>query len=285
MRTVLRPTKERSKRVILMSHFFAKFVNLSINRIKAIKYMNKNIIMGKVLGAVGILSMSLGFAMPAAAQIDLRADLKVRANANLETVVKRSDASIDARINALTKLKTRVNSIKRISDTEKASINGEVASEIASLHALRAKIRAQGSVEGARADEKSIAQDHRIYMLVIPQGYILGAADRINVIAEDMTALSVKINARIAAAKAGGIDTTSMEAKMSDVAVKIKAASDAGANAKAKVSGLVPDKGDATLAASNKAAIESARADIKVASENFVESRIEIKSVIQDLKK
>lgn len=247
--------------------------------------MNKNIIMGKVLGAVGILSMSLGFAMPAAAQIDLRADLKVRANANLETVVKRSDASIDARINALTKLKTRVNSIKRISDTEKASINGEVASEIASLHALRAKIRAQGSVEGARADEKSIAQDHRIYMLVIPQGYILGAADRINVIAEDMTALSVKINARIAAAKAGGIDTTSMEAKMSDVAVKIKAASDAGANAKAKVSGLVPDKGDATLAASNKAAIESARADIKVASENFVESRIEIKSVILDLKK
>lgn len=247
--------------------------------------MNKNIIMGKVLGAVGILSMTLGFAMPAAAQIDLTADLKVRANANLETVVKRSDASIDARVNALNKLNTRIQNIRRISASEKASINGQIASEIASLNALRAKIHAQGSVEGARADEKSITQDHRVYMLVIPQGYILGAADRINVIAEDMTALSVKINARITAAKASGKDTSAMEAKMSDVAVKIKAASDAGTSAKAKVSSLVPDKGDATVAASNKIAIESARADIKVASENFVEARIGIKSVMQDLKK
>src|SRR5580700_11354242 len=104
----------------------------------------------------------------------------------------------------------------KVSATEKTAIANEVQTEISNLTTLKATIDAETSITSLRTDIQSITKDYRIFMLVIPQGRIEVAADKIQTVTSTYAALSTKLQARIAQAPSG-TDTAQVNAWLSDM--------------------------------------------------------------------
>ncbi len=99
-----------------------------------------------------------------------------------------------------------------------------------------------------------------------------------------MTVVGTKLQTRITAAETAGKNVTALTASLADYTAKI---ADAKIHADGAVSGiiaLVPDQGDATVAASNKAALKAARADIKIATTDLQAARKDATSIIKAIK-
>ncbi len=211
----------------------------------------------------------------------------VNASANLAVRVKnainRADREITRRITALTDVAAKVQTMTKISDSEKSSIAADVSAEIANLNTLKAKIDAETNMTALRTDIKSIANEYRIYILIIPVSRIQVAADKIDTVVSSYAAFSSKLAARIASAQAAGKDVTALNASLGDMNAKT---TDANAQANAAVSltaNLKPDNGDQTILQSNQAAIKSARADIQAALADLKTARKDAGSIVKGL--
>ena len=228
------------------------------------------------IGLASVATLVAGFALPASAA--------VTPAASLSTVISRSDTAITDRITSLNALSTRVGNMVNVSATEKASISSEVSSQISGLTTLKAKIDADTDVATARADEKTITADFRIYALVIPRGYVVAAADRVSTISSMMTALQAKLQARITTDQSAGKDVSALAAPMTDISTKVYDATSQATSAQSAVVPLVPDQGNATVMASNKATLESSRADLKTSTSDLKSARSDIQTILSSLK-
>jgi hypothetical protein len=241
--------------------------------------------MTKILGAAGIATLSLGFAFSASA-VGLGAVMTLNTNTSVgvPAISAKSDTAISARITALNNLFARVQEMNNVSTSEKSAISTEVQTQINSLTNLKAKIDADTDVSVARADAKTITGDYRIYSLVIPRGYIVASSDRVATIVSEMTALQVKLQARITALQTSGKDVTALQAVYTDMGVKMADAMAKAQTAQTAVVSLSPDKGSATIEASNKAALTSARTNIKTAETDLKAARKDIATITAGLK-
>ncbi len=233
------------------------------------------------MGAASIAALTLGFALSASAA---QTTLSLKASTLLPGIITRSDTAITARINALNALSARVSSMNNVSDSQKSAIATQVQTQISNLTALKAKIDADTDVTVARADEKTITGNYRIYALIIPQGYIVASSDRISTLVSLMTALQVKLQTRVTAAQTSGKNVATLQAALADITVKTNDATTHAQAALSKVSLLAPDEGNASVAASNKAALIAARADIKVAMTDLQAARKDISTITSGLK-
>jgi hypothetical protein len=243
------------------------------------------------LATVAILALSV---LPVSAQT-LGASASVTASANgvstgvsasakLSDIITKANSDITARITALNALNTRVAGMKNESAAEKASISSQVQTNITGLTSLKAKIDADTDASVAKTDAATIFGTFRIYALVIPQGWILASADRVTTIGSMMTTLSAKIQTRISADQSAGKNVTSLTAALADMNAKVTDASSQSASASAGISALVPDQGNATVAASNKASLVASRADIKTATTDLKAARTDITTLLSGLK-
>lgn len=224
-------------------------------------------------------------ALPAAAQTSTTTSkASVAAAQRLATIIARSNTEIAARIADLNKLNTRVQAMKNVSPTEKSAVTSTVQTNISGLTALQSKIDADTDAKTARTDEATIFSTFRIYALVVPQGSILASADRVTTVGGLMTALGSKIQTRIAADQAAGKNVSAITAVMTDYTAKITDANAQAQAAQSAVANLVPDQGSATTAASNKAALVAARADIKTATQDLQVARKDVTTMLQGLK-
>lgn len=232
-----------------------------------------------------LLAASPAFALSTAVNVSVNANagsttISASTQAKITTAKSRANQEITRRISILTQLNTNVQAMVKVSASEKSAIAVEVQGEISSLTSLGAKIQADTAIADLRTDITSITQDYRIFMLVVPQGRIEIAADKIQTVTSTYAALSAKLQARISAAPVG-TDTTQVNAWLSDMNAKV---ADANAQAQAAVSliaNLQPDQGSATVEASNKTALQSARADIKTALADLKTARSDAGSIVK----
>jgi hypothetical protein len=243
--------------------------------------IKKDVFIKAGIGLAGAIGLFEGLVIPASAETN--ANLGAKVALGLPALQLRSDTAIDARISALDKLTLRIGEMKRVSDSEKASIRSLATEESSKLNTLRAKIHGDGDLSVARDDEKNITAGYRIYALIIPKGYIMAAADRIQTIGDQMTGLAGKLQIRVNDAQKNGKDTAALQVSLADISVRVAAADSAAVAAKTGVAGLVPDNGDASIAAGNKAAIIAARAKLASAGESLKAARLDIKLVIEGL--
>ena len=166
---------------------------------------------------------------------------------------------------------------------EKSNVGAEVQTQIANLTSLKAKIDADTDIGTTRSDEKSIFTTYRIYMLVIPQGYIVAASDRVNVIAGIMTTLNTKLTARVSAAQTAGQNVASLQVMLSDMQAKTADATVKSQAAQSAAVSLVPDQGSASVIASNHTALINAQANIKAATADFNAAREDAKAIFKAL--
>ena len=127
---------------------------------------------------------------------------------------------------------------------EKNALSATIQTQLNEMTTLKAKINADTDLATLRVDVQSITKAYRIYMLVIPQGRIMAAADRAMTLADTANTLGAKLEARIAAAKTAGNDVSAEEATYADFQTKIADAQTQAAAATSEVATLTPDNGN-----------------------------------------
>jgi DNA repair exonuclease SbcCD ATPase subunit len=210
-----------------------------------------------------------------AANVGMRADANASANKGEQRIQNgqnRGDAEVKARISSLNKLLARINAMKNLSDSQKASFSAEIQANITDMTNLQAKINADTSTTSLKADLQSITADYRIYALVMPQLSLLSAVDRANTLVTSFQAIQAKIQARIAADSSLSSNTT-LSSDLADMTAKLADAVSVSAAAQAEITGLKPDQGDKTVAAANAAALKDARTKIQAVQKDLVAAR------------
>jgi uncharacterized protein YicC (UPF0701 family) len=208
---------------------------------------------------------------------------QVNITAKISDAKSRADKEINRRVDALTMLNTRVQAMVHVSAQEKSSLAAAVSAQISSLTSLKTTIDAETSTTTLKTEIKSITQSYRIFMLVIPQAHIAVAADKVETVGDLMTALSGKLQTRITAAQNAGKDVSAMNTSMTDLSAKIADANAQASAAVAETVNLKPDNGEPTLEAANKAALEDARAKIKVALQDLKTARKDAGAIVKAL--
>jgi hypothetical protein len=219
---------------------------------------------------------SVGISAKAAAALAVR----------IKTITTRADQEITRRLNALNALSTRVNAMVRLSLAEKSNLSTSIATQIAAMNSLQAQINTDATdnnTSSLKTDVQSITSSYRIFALVLPQGMIEAASDRVLTIVGIMTDLGTKFSARISAAQSAGNNVTAASATLVDFNAKVADADTQATAAAAEVASLVPDNGNATIMASNTAALKDAHAKILIAQQDFVTARADAATIIKDL--
>jgi hypothetical protein len=203
---------------------------------------------------------------------------------NIEMRKAAADRIINNRIDALNRLKTRIDSMKKLSASDKTSLDAEIVASIGDLTTLKAKIDADTDISVLKTDISSITASLRIYALVMPKIAVLSASDRIHTLVDMMTTIGNKFETRTNQLKADGKVTTSLDALLSDYRAKI---ADANVQADAAISAVInlkPDNGDRTIAAANKTAMEKARDLIKTAREDLKTARKDAQQLLEGIR-
>lgn len=185
----------------------------------------------------------------------------------------RGTNEIDKRIESLTKLKERLSGVKLIGADVLAGILSSIDAEIAKLQGLKTNITSGEASTTLKADVQSVTKSLRIYALVEPQAHIAASASRISAVVTQMTALADKLQARIDSAKSAGTDTTAAESALADLKVKIADAKVQADAAVSETANLQADNGDATVRASNNAALKDARHKLVAAEKDLAAAR------------
>ncbi len=234
--------------------------------------------LGVGLGA-GASVGSSGIQVTGGAGATLRAELITRAE-------NRADQEISRRINALNALIARINNMRRLSSSDKSGLAATIQSQITLLQNLQAQIAADAqaqSTSSLKTDIQSITKAYRIFMLVIPQGALEAAADRILNVADAMSTLAGKLQTRVSDVQAAGKDTSSTVSVFADMNAKIADAKTQDQAAVTEVSALKPDNGDQTVMQANVKAMQDARSKIRAAQQDLVAARKDAGAIVRIL--
>lgn len=233
-----------------------------------------------VTGSVGVSVTTPGVA--ASTSVSARVD--AREAALMVKGKERADQELTRRIDVLTKLETRTNDMKRLSDSEKSSLGATIIAHINTLTELKAKIDADTSTTTLKDDVQSITKAYRIFALIVPQTAIAAAVDRVESIVATATDISAKLSLRISAASAAGHDTTTVNASLTDMNAKIADAKIQAEGALSATAQLQPDNGDKAVMAANTAALKGARAKIQAAQTDLKAAKNDAESIAKTLK-
>jgi hypothetical protein len=249
--------------------------------------------MTKTLITTAAALAMLSLALPAAAQttkIDASASVRLGTrpqagsttpqSAAIEKAKARADQEIDRRVANLNQLLARINGMQKVDAAFKAALATTVQNQVQALTALRATVDGDQNVATLRPEIQSITKSYRIYALVMPQATIGAAADRVQNLAGMFQALGTKLQARIASSTAS---TSVAAAALADFNAKVADAQTQATAAVGHIAGLQPDNGNQTVKKSNDAALKQARADIRVAQQDFVAARKDADAIIKSL--
>ncbi len=206
------------------------------------------------------------------------------ATATPAQIIAKSDTAIASRLASLNKLSARISAFKHLTADEKTSLQATVQSSIDAMNTLKTKIDGETDAATLKADYASIAKDYRIYMLVLPSVTDIATTD--NALANITTyqGTLASLQTRITTATTAGKDTAALQASHDDATAKLTDAQTQGQAMITAVTALKPDMGDKTIAASNKAAIASAKTARRAMLAVLAAARKDITSIREGLK-
>ena len=119
---------------------------------------------------------------------------KPASTANLAKEQQAVGARIDARLKTLAALQTKVAGFKDLSADHRTTLSTLLSSDVSGLTTLKGKVSSETTVEGVRADAKSMIDDYRVYLLVDPKVRLVHVLD----VEVDATARLVKVHDALA---------------------------------------------------------------------------------------
>lgn len=194
-------------------------------------------------------------------------------------VQERAGDKIDNRIEKLQKQIARVAQMERLSAEQKASITAELTAQVTAITALKASIASETDPEKIKELKQSITKEYRVYAVTMPKAAITAASDRIMHIVAQMEGFATKLAERVTAS-----GSAEASAALSDFTVKVADAKVQAQAAASLVAGLSADNGDTTIAASNTAALKSAKEKIDAAQADLKAARKDIGVILKAVK-
>lgn len=233
-------------------------------------------VLGLALSAGGASQV---FAQAGTAATSSRATVQAQ---RLQNMVDRADQEITRRITALNALSSRMNAMQKLTSDEKSSLSSEIQSQVSAMNSLQAKIASDAnSSSSLKADVQSITSSYRIYALIIPQGAVEAAADRVMTIAANMATIGTKLQARVSAL--GSSADASVTSALADFNAKVLDANIQAQTAVGEVLRLMPDQGNQALMQSNAAALKGARSKLQAAQKDLVAARQDAETILKAL--
>lgn len=195
------------------------------------------------------------------------------------TLQQRARKEIQRRINSLNKILERVVKIKRLTDTQKKTLNNQIQAEIQKLTDLDVKIAGETDSAVIRTDAQSIIKSYRIYALFIPKIHILGAADVMQNATDKLDEISLRLETKITEAESAGKDVTNLNTLLSDMKEKTASASSQAEKARDLVIPLTPDGYP-----DNKAILKEAREMLVLGHKDIQTARQDAVQILEKLK-
>jgi len=208
-----------------------------------------------------------------------------KVEARITTGKNRATQEIDRRVTMLNDLNTKVQGMIKLSADEKASLAASISTQLSAMATLKAKIDADTDITTLKSDIKSITASYRIFMLVIPQGRIQVAVDKVGVAASTLSTLSGKLQTRISSAQAAGKDVASLSTSLTDMNAKLADANVQISAAASETASLTPDNGDTTKMQANNQTLKDARGKIQVALKDLQTARQDAGTIVTGLKR
>jgi len=214
--------------------------------------------------------------------------LAATANRTVATLRAVGDCEIARRIVTLDALDARVAGADAFTDLHKDQLRkvnnvnpASYAAEKTGLLALKAKIDGETDLAALRADIARIAEDFRVYVLVVPKTHLVGGSDATDKAIDRLATLATRLQSLIDAAAARGKDVTAAQAALNDMKAKTN---QADALVTPVVGTIMPLSPAAWNAGTAGPALGSARTTIQQARELLRTARADARTVIELLK-
>jgi hypothetical protein len=175
----------------------------------------------------------------------------------LAEIKAKGSAAITQRQTTLSNLTTKMGQQTRDCGSN-AVMSSQIASTSSSLTTVGTNLAASTDVAAARTLHRSIFIDHRVYLLVAPKTNKVLRCNSQLVRNDALNAEGAKLQQSINEAAAKGVNVSAAQAAKDAAMTSLSAINPAPALS--AIMGLVPDKGDKTLQASNTAALNQADA-------------------------
>jgi len=158
-----------------------------------------------------VLAIVLGLflALPAAAsaqETDTSSD--VGSGRTIESVKARAQDAVDRRLDTLANLERRVVNHEYMTTVHKATLTADIADAIAGLIELNRDIQNAGTAAELRELVPLIATDYRVYLVIVPKSYEVGASDRVAHVVSRFEETADTLEDAINRAEAAGYDMT-----------------------------------------------------------------------------
>ncbi len=204
----------------------------------------------------------------------------VPANATVTQWKAAVDVRIDLRLKTLDALKIAINGATNLSSGDKSTLAGLDSADVSGLQALRTKTDAETTIAGVRADAKSMIDDYRIYLLVVPKVRFTVASDTETATIAKLQSVHDKLAAISTQLAAQGKDTGAVNAKLSDLATQLASATSSINGLAAGLLAVQPSPDASAM----QAAVAPVRAGVKSARSDLKTAAADAKSAAQGLK-
>ena len=191
-------------------------------------------------------------------------------------------ARVDLRLATLSALKIAVNGATNLSSGDRSTLSALLATDTSGLGSLKTRTNAETTVAAVKDDARSMVQDYRIYLLVVPKVRFAIAGDTETNVIANLRDVHDKLATVAAQLAAKGKDTSTETAQLADMSSKLDAAQSALNGQVADLLAIQPGPNGTAIHAAVltvRGAIRGARDDIAAAVALAKQVRQELKAL------
>lgn len=182
----------------------------------------------------------------------------------IDEVKRRCLAQIDRRHQALAMAKRRVAEARHLTDDHEAALIRNIENTAASLSRLADAVQAEDDFDELKAHCRSIVEDHRVFVLVLPRARLVVAADTAGAAASRLRELGDRFEPEVAEAEAEGHDMSQARSDLAALRDHVAVASERAGRVPDATLGITPAQYNA-----NHQVLDGPRSDIRTARDNL----------------
>lgn len=197
----------------------------------------------------------------------------------IASLKERAEKEINRRLTSLKNVSTKINSIKKLSEENKKSLDQAINNEIENLEALKLKIESTTDLDTLRQDVKSIKDSYRIYALFIPKIHILAGSDQLAIATDKITEIATKLEQKIQILEQNNSDVSGLKTYLADLKTKNADAIKQYQTIQSSVLTLTPEGYPG-----NKTTLQEARKMLQLGKQDIQKARQDATSILQGIK-
>jgi uncharacterized phage infection (PIP) family protein YhgE len=155
------------------------------------------------------------------------ADLTAAQSGPIDTARKDCDAAVAKRLTSLGTVKKNLDATPAVAGPNRAALDSQIDAAVTGLTALKTTMDADSALPKLRTDCRKVVGDYYVYALLVPRVELVRAGGRVQAAAVTLKHLAGLLQTRVDAAKAANKDIASAQGYVTDLGLKVDAATKA----------------------------------------------------------